>query len=159
MKYEIRKTTIEDMKMVEDAHRRSIIELCSKDYSKEQIKSYSNVNYSKEVWNESVTKDFHEIVITNGKVEGFCHSRIKENGDGEILGLYLTQTVSNKGIGRELVQRAIIKLIDVNIKKITLTANKTAKEFYVKMGFNLITESEIKIRGVILECFRMEMYL
>ena len=43
MDYKIRKTKLEEMKSVEDAHRRSILEICSKDYTSDQIEKFAGV--------------------------------------------------------------------------------------------------------------------
>jgi len=45
-KYTIRKAKKEDLKGVENAHRISIRELCSKDYLPNQIERWSDINYT-----------------------------------------------------------------------------------------------------------------
>ena len=46
----IRKAKLDDMKSVMRAHTLSIEEICSKDYTSEQIAKWADVNYSNDVW-------------------------------------------------------------------------------------------------------------
>ncbi len=155
MEYKIRKTKIDDMNSVEDAHRRSIIEVCSKDYTADQIAKYSAVKYSPEVWENSVNNHFHVVVEVKGKIEGMCHARLLEDGVGEIVGLYFSRVILGKGIGREVIEMAFEYLDQFDIKKIRLTGTVTAKPFYEKMGFIEIEKLQQNIRGAMLDCFRM----
>jgi hypothetical protein len=50
MQYVIRKAKLDDMKSVMRAHILSIEEICSKDYTSEQVAKWADVNYSNDVW-------------------------------------------------------------------------------------------------------------
>jgi putative acetyltransferase len=156
MNYIIRKTKLEDMKAVEDAHRRSILKICSKDYTPDQIEKFAGVKYTSDIWENSVNNEYHIVVEVDGNIEGMCHAKIREDGDGEIVGLYFTEEVAGKGIGREIVEMAFDYLDQFSPKKIVLTGTVTAKPFYEKMGFVEVEEKKINIRGADLTCFRME---
>ena len=156
MKYLIRKSVLEDMKRVEAAHRESILKICSKDYSPEQIEKFSQVKYTDDIWQNSVGNEFHIVVEIEGEVEGFCHAKVREDGNGEIVGLYLTPKAQGKKIGREIVEQAFDFLKQFNPSKIVLNGTKTAKPFYEKMGFKVIEEKKSLIRGIEIESFYME---
>jgi ribosomal protein S18 acetylase RimI-like enzyme len=88
-----------------------------------------------------------------------CHAKIREDGDGEIVGLYFTKEVAGKGLGREIVEMAFDYLNQYEPKKIVLTGTVTAKSFYEKMGFVETEEKKMNIRGAELTCFKMEKIL
>ena len=159
MEYNIRKTELEDMKSVEDAHRKSILEICSKDYTPGQIEKFSGVKYTSDIWENSINKEYHIVVESNGKIEGMCHAKVRENGDGEIVGLYFTKEIAGKGIGRKVVEMAFDYLDQFNPKKIILTGTVTAKPFYERMGFVEVEEKKANIRGAEITCFLMEKVL
>lgn len=159
MNFNIRKTRLEDMAGVMDAHRRSILELCSKDYRSDQIQAWANINYSKDIWQRNVESEFHYVVERENQIEGFCHARIHENGIGEIQGLYFTNKISGLGIGRKIFEHSMKHFYEHKCPRVQITGTKTAKGFYEKMGFRVIEESVIPIRGVDVECFRMELIL
>lgn len=147
------------MKAVEDAHRRSIIEICSKDYSPAQIEKYSAINYSSEIWEKSINDDYHLVVEVKNIIEGFCHAKIGDNGDGHIVGLYFSPVIAGQGIGRKVIEMTFNYLDQYMPRKIVLTGTVTAKPFYEKMGFIAVERKIITIRGAELPCYRMEKVL
>ena len=156
MNYKIRKSKIADMRSVEDAHRRSILEICSKDYTADQIEKFSGVKYTSDIWDNSINNEYHIVVEVDGKIEGMCHAKLREDGDGEIVGLYFSKVISGQGIGREVVEMAFKYLEQFRLKKIVLTGTVTAKHFYKKMGFVEKVEKKINIRGAEITCYSME---
>ncbi len=157
MHYVIRKSKMDDLDEVIEAHKRSILELCSRDYTEEQVNRWSDVNYSLQVWARSVLHEFHWVVEVEGKVEGFCHAQIHEDGRGEIAGLYFTRKIAGHGIGREILERAMDYIKSSGALEISITATISAKGFYEKMGFVEIEEKNVDVRGVSLVCFTMVM--
>lgn len=143
----IRKSKIEDIEQVMDAHKRSIVELCSNDYNEEQIDCWSNVNYSHDIWSRSVNDEYHLVVEKNNKIEGFCHACVHEGAIGEIRGLYFTSEIAGLGYGRKIFKKSIDYLRDNDCNKVVITGTKTAKPFYEKMGFSCIEEKSLNIRG------------
>ena len=144
------------MKSVENAHRRSILEICSKDYTSDQIEKFAGVKYTSDIWANSINNEYHISIEVNGSIEGMCHAKIREDGDGEIVGLYFTKELAGKGLGREIVEMAFDYLDKYKPRKIVLTGTVTAKPFYEKMGFVETEEKKMNIRGADLTCFRME---
>jgi phage terminase large subunit len=65
MDYKIRKTKLEEMKFVEDAHRRSILEICSNDYTSNQIEKFAGVKYTSDIWAKSINNEFHISIEVN----------------------------------------------------------------------------------------------
>ncbi|MBT4790185.1 MAG: GNAT family N-acetyltransferase [Halobacteriovoraceae bacterium] len=159
MDYKIRKTKLEDMKSVEDAHRRSILEICSNDYTLDQIEKFSGVKYSAEIWDNSVNNEYHIVVEVSGRVEGMCHAKLREDGDGEIVGVYFSKVIAGQGIGRDVVEMAFDYLDQFKPKNIILTGTLTAKPFYEKMGFVEVEKKKINCRGALLDCFKMEKHI
>jgi putative acetyltransferase len=156
MQYVIRKAKLDDMKSVMRAHKLSIEEICSKDYTSEQIAKWADVNYSNDFWEKSVQEENHFLIEVANSIEGFCHSMVHENGDGEIKGLYFTKVINGRGIGREVFELSIDFLRQNRCPKVFIFATKTAKGFYEKMGFVEIDQLLINVRGADLECFKME---
>ena len=157
MDYLFRRARFDDMIEVMRAHRLSIKEICSKDYTPEQIEKWSDVKYTDEVWEDSVNKDFHYVIEVDGRIEGFCHSQVHANNVGEIKGLYFTKVVHGRGLGRELFELSMKNLRECGCMTFFIFATKTAKGFYEKMGFIEVESLNIQVRGSNLECYKMEM--
>lgn len=157
MEYLIRRARITDMRDVMRAHRTSIQEICSKDYTPEQIEKWSEVRYTDEVWETSVTHEFHYVIEVDGRIEGFCHSIVHPENIGEIKGLYFTPVVHGRGLGRELFELSMKNLRSRGCQTFFIFATRTAKGFYERMGFIEVERLEIQVRGSDLECFKMEL--
>lgn len=157
LNYKIRKTKIDEMLAVQDVHRRSIIDLCCKDYNQEQIEKWSNVNYNKEIWETSIKEQLHLVVEIDHKIEGFCHSKIRDDGKGEIAGLYFSKKISGRGLGKKIFDESMDYLRKNGCTDFVVFATKTAKGFYEKMGFQEVDSCSLNIRGTELICIKMEM--
>jgi putative acetyltransferase len=159
MNYVIRNAKIEDMQGVMKAHKLSIEQLCSKDYSPDQISCWADVKYSTEIWESSVRDDLHHVVEVDGKIEGFCHSKVLTKGEGVVKGLYFTPKVKDLGIGKEIFDLAMENFRKNNCTKLFISATKTARGFYERMGFHVVEEYVLNVRGADLECYKMERVL
>lgn len=159
MDYIIRKTKIEEMVSVMDAHSRSIRQLCSKDYNQDQVSKWSSVNYTESIWHNTINNEFHICVEVNGRIEGLCHAKVDEDGDGHIVGLYFTDVIAGKGIGREVFEQAIAYIRKAGSTKVFITGTITAKGFYERMGFKAVEKKQVSTRGATLDCYKMEMDL
>ena len=155
----IRKAKIEDKEKVNQAHIRSIREVCAKDYTEDQIAKWSNLTYTDDVWSKTVHKNCCYVIEVNENIFGFCHSYIANSSEGEIAGLYLTPEVIGKGFGRIIFSKCIEYLKENNCKKAYLYSTKTSQKFYQRMGFKLIETKMITLRGTSLESHYMEMEL
>ena len=158
MEYQIRESRFEDMDAVIRAHRTSILELCSKDYSSEQMEKWGNVYYSEEVWRKTIqsSNERHFVVEVNQMIEGFCHCKVHPNGMGEIAGLYVTSKIQGTGLARKAFELCMDFIKAHGCKKVFIFGTKTAKGFYEAMGFCEVEALNINVRGADLECFKME---
>lgn len=155
----IRKAEIKDMEAVNAAHRRSIREVCSKDYTSDQIEKWSDVTYSLDVWTNTVTNECCYVLEQDGEIYGFCHSKVHDEKKGEIVGLYLTPEIIGKGYGRKIFDKCVNYIKDFNPKLIFINGTITAKGFYEAMGFQSKEEKLINIRGANVTIHYMEMIL
>ncbi len=153
--------TLDDMLATQHAHARSIREICGKDYSPEQIKGWSDVQYMAEHFGKAITKDFYRIVRCEGTVEGYIHAGLQEDRKtGEIHGFYLTPKVAGQGIGRQLISLSLEYLKSQNPERIFISATVTAQKFYEHMGFKTVSNLKTHdVRGTPIECYDMEMHL
>ncbi|OUR96793.1 hypothetical protein A9Q84_10660 [Halobacteriovorax marinus] len=157
----IRLAKEKDTKDIWEAHIASIREVCSEDYSNEQIAGWSSFSYSHEHWVKTMKKDHVLVYEKNDKVHGFCHSGIIDDSTAEIYGFYLSPLVVGKGVGMEMLSSTLKYFKDLNnISKVKLIATRTAKSFYEKAGF-IVTGPEFQepTRGIMLECIPMELAL
>ena len=69
-----------------------------------------------------------------GEVRGFCKVT-KEDGGGEIDGIYVAKDLQGEGWGKKLLQKGLEWLGNVDVKLKVVHYNTQAVEFYKRMGF------------------------
>jgi putative acetyltransferase len=158
---EIRRAQHQDATLIIAAHRRSIRQLCSKDYNPEQIAVWSGRDFQEERWRSTMDKD-HVWVIADQQdnIFGFGHLKFMENQTAEIAGLYFVPEVTGQGFGKKLAQIMFDECKKQNTGTIYLTGTKTARPFYQSVGFVQIgPQVDMALGGINIECFKMEKYL
>jgi len=153
----IRKAKLEDKVATNDAHKRSIREVCSKDYNEEQIRIWSDVTYSDEIWENSLKNDIYYVLEKDTVIEGFIHGRIHSDNTGEIMGLYFTPAIMGQGYGRKAFELVMKEILKSNPTKVIISGTKTALPFYKAMGFKVVEVKQSNIRGTVIETNEMEL--
>ena len=153
----IRKATYEDKEQTNEVHRRYIREVCSKDYSSEQIRIWSDVNYSDEIWKRSLEQDIYYVLELDSKIEGFIHGKVHDNNTGEIMGLYFTPTILGKGYGRKSFELVMNEISRKKPQKVIISGTKTARAFYEAMGLKVKEIVQSNIRETVIETCEMEL--
>lgn len=161
MKPEVRRALHEDAAHIIIAHRRSIRELCSKDYSPEQIAAWAGINFQEERWRKTIDQDMVWVISDRqNNIFGFGHMQFQGDCEAEVRGLYFVPEITKKSFGKEIFKLMFEECKKKNIQTIHLTATRTAKAFYDKMGLKQIgPQSSLKIGDQDIECFKMQMSL
>lgn len=154
----IRQARIDDAIEIHNTHRRSIVELCSQDYSKVQIRAWAErpANYKSRM--QSIKRDPFYVVEMNGRVEGFGHMTIREENGKQyafLWGLYFTPKAQGLGAGRKIIEIFEQICRDKKLNLLKLQSTRTSKKFYEKMGFQDDGETSTSMRNVKVECFCM----
>ena len=155
----IRKGKIEDKQQVNLAHKRSIREVCSKDYNEEQVRIWSDVTYDQEIWNRSIQNDIYYVLEKDGTIEGFIHGRVHPDNTGEIMGLYFTPEVIGLGYGRKVFDLVMNDIKSSSPSRVIISGTKTARPFYEAMGFTVVEIKQSNIRGTMIETNEMELLI
>ncbi|MCR4581618.1 MAG: GNAT family N-acetyltransferase [Bacilli bacterium] len=134
MKYELVKSSIEDIDRLSEYKKKTIFEY-AKDLSNDEIDKINNYVAS-EV--PKLINDYCNIVVDN-KVIGCLLLTNKD--DGILLDeIYLEEEYRNKGIGSSIINDV---LTNNNIVYLWVyKANERAVFLYKKLGFNVIEETE-----------------
>lgn len=152
----IRKGRLEDINKVMNIHRRSIRELCAKDYNQDQIEKWSDVKYTMDIWTKTINQDCFYVYEKENDIYGFCHALLRENNCGEIIGMYFAPEIQGLGLGAKIFNLCMDYLLSQNVKKVIIHGTKTARHFYESMGFVCVEEKKSKIRGALIDSFLFE---
>ena len=154
----VRRAQKEDASKIIEAHRKSIREICSKDYSPKQIEVWSGRDFQEGQWHETIDHDFVWVVADAAdEALGFGHLQIR-NGGAKLMGLYFAPEAIGRGHGKIMITLMVQECKARAIKAISLTGTKTAHSFYEKVGFVQIGPlKEVPIGGIPFEVFEMRM--
>ncbi len=161
MSYQIRRALHHDAKGIIATHRRSIRELCQRDYTEAQIAAWSGRDFKEERWHASIDKDMVWVIAdTADNIFGFGHLEFPDNKPARLAGLYFAPEVLGFGYGRKIVELMKAECRNKSIFTVDLLATKTAKRFYERMGFVQDGEStQAPMGDQWIECFKMECVL
>lgn len=121
------------------------------DYNEEQV----------EKWASSALKFTDEKFFLN-------HTVVAENEKGEIIGygmmdstgyfdhLFVHKDYQRKGVAQAISENLESYAKSIGAKKITVHASITAKPFFLKAGYTVISSNEVKIDEVTFVNYKME---
>lgn len=160
MEIKIRRAVHSDASGIINSHRRSIREVCAKDYNSQQIAAWSGRDFKEERWHQTMDKDLVWVISDEeNKIFGFGHLMMKDQTEGHVAGLYFVPEVIGLGFGKRLFQLMKEECKQAEIPLMTLGATKTAKTFYQTLGFEEVGATVSKMGDQQIESFNMRMSL
>ena len=156
----IRKAVKEDARLIIQAHIRSIREVCSSEYTVEQVKAWSGRDFQVSRWQQTMDHD-HVWVISNDQKEifGFGHLSFPTEEEAYLAGLYFVPEVIGLGFGKQMMELMLNEVNKRQTKMIKLNATKTALKFYLKAGFSVDETSFIMMSDQKIDCINMHLQL
>jgi putative acetyltransferase len=144
----IREANVDDAQTLKELHNRSVLALCSKDYSAEQLEDW--VKFSTvERYQERLK--FHRTFV--GEIEGLMVGFVRWNpATNELCSIFVDPDHTRRGIGTRLMKKAYEDALAMGVEKMWLYASLTAVPFYKAESWNYL---ELTKRGS-LACIRME---
>lgn len=157
----IRMAKAGDERGIHDAHMQSIRELCSKDYSAEQINAWGGREFNYAGKKSLIQQQHVWVVECDGVIQGYGLLFInQEKSLAEIGGLYLTAKVVGLGLGKQIISEMKLKAKQLGFTVLHLSSTITSKEFYQKQGAQQVGEDQlVSINGMPIECHPMQIQL
>jgi GNAT superfamily N-acetyltransferase len=130
--------------------------------SNEQIRYMLDWMYNLETLSSQIMNGHHFFILReNGKDLGFIGFEFNypHENNSKIHKIYVLPGYQGRGIGKKLINKALIDSKCFGIKTLSLNVNRFNKavEFYLKEGFTITKEENIDIgNGFLMEDFVME---
>lgn len=160
MTFTIRRARHDDAAGIIEAHIRSIREICSQDYTPEQVNAWAGRKFREVLWQQAIDRDLVWVVEHEEKVRGFGHLALMSKEKGEVMGLYLTPEVKGLGAGKEMFRVIREEAIKNGLCELELHATLTAKTFYEHCGFHqYASDTTVEMQGVPIPCHPMKCQL
>ncbi len=138
-------------KEIPELFTNAIHKTCHKDYTKEQLNAWANLNIDYKTWEERLVKIKPYLAIIDKKLVGFA-----EFYDDYIDCFYVHPEYQGCGVGKMLINH-IFKIAKENEQTLLkVDASITAKPFFEKFGFKEVKKNIVKRVNVELINFSMQ---
>lgn len=120
----------------------------AKDYTKEQLNVWAAGEVNLEKWNQSLMNNYCVVATQNEIIVGFGDIDKTSYLDR----LYVHKDYQGQGIATAICD----KLEQIGNGKITTHASISARSFFERRGYKIISENEVERENVVLVNFIME---
>ena len=152
----IRTATANDIDELKALYYNTITTVNTKDYNTEQIKAWSSTAGRTERLIKKINEQHFYIVETTDKIiTGFASLSTL----GYLDMMYVHKDFQGKGIAKLLLEKILETAEILNLSIIESDVSITAKPFFEKQGFKVLKEQTVKIEGVVLTNFKMQLII
>ena len=127
----------------------------SRDYAPKQILAWAPDFIDLELWRSRFTHSFTFLAELEGKIVGFAN--LESNGKIDMF--YVAADSQRVGIGAALMAAVLRKANSLHLGHLSSEVSITARPFFEKFGFKILSEQSARIRGETLKNFKMAMEL
>ncbi|GEJ46459.1 GNAT family N-acetyltransferase [Chryseobacterium sp. ON_d1] len=147
----IRKGNETDLPEMLSLFKTSIDEVCKKDYDQHQLEAWKSGADNKERWIKVIRDQYVLVAVSGNQIAGFC---TLDQGN-YIDMLFVHKDYQQKGIASILYNEVEKEVRLHHQMQITADVSKTARPFFERIGFHVIQEQEVNIKGIALTNYKM----
>ncbi|GLT16430.1 acetyltransferase [Vibrio zhanjiangensis] len=124
-------------------------------YSQQQVEAWAPDDWDMKKWHETMSRIKPYIAEINGQVAGYADLQ----DSGLIDHFFCHHECQGQGVGRALMEHVKQQAQRRGISRLYSEVSITARPFYERMGFKVVREQQVEMRGQFLTNFVMEQYL
>lgn len=122
-----------------------------RDYTKEQIEAWAPSNFDKSIWKQKITGIDPYVAVIDSKIVGYGDIQ----SDGLIDHFFCHHEFQRKGIGSQLYSCLEEMAKKKDIAGVSAVVSITAQPFFRSMGFEIVHEQTLSLRGQKLKKYKM----
>jgi GNAT superfamily N-acetyltransferase len=126
-----------------------------RDYSPEQVAAWAPQPPDLVRWHQRIADLTLWIAELDGRLAGFCGL----GAGGHVDLLYTDYRFQRQGVARCLYQQVEKEARQRGVRRLFTEASITARPFFEKMGFEVLREQSVELRGVTFQNYAMEKHL
>ena len=129
-------------------HRRAILALAGGIYSQAECESWAH-GLRARLYAEIAARweTFVVAEMLHRAVGGYCSYTMRDDGTGEVCGLYTDPLFQKRGLGTALLLRAEGDLAAAGATRIKVRASLASRSFYQRRGYAVVEHASWKTRG------------
>ena len=126
-----------------------------RDYNQKQIEAWAPENFDLTRWEKRVENYQIFVAEDTQGIAGFAELDVT----GHIDCFYVHMARQGQGVGKLLIKSIEKEASSRNLPRLFAEVSITARPFFEHMGYKILKEQEVEIRGQTLTNFRMEKFL
>ncbi|MBT0812884.1 GNAT family N-acetyltransferase [Litoribacter ruber] len=147
----VRRANLGDLSTLRELFVETIIASCKNDYSEKQISAWTSSASNTLRWEEKFSSQIFTVAESENRIIGFASLQQYKVLDH----LFVHKDWQRKGIAYALVKEIEVLAKEREVSELDVEASLTAKGFFEKMGFNVLSHQLVTIKGVELLNFKM----
>ncbi len=144
-----------DVDALIDLFRQAVRRVAIRDYSEAQVKAWAPDMAEREKWVERRASRPTWVAEIDGKVAGFTDLE----PDGHVDMMYVHPDFRGRGVANALMAKVEEAADEQKLGRLYTEASITARPFFEKKGFRVISAQTVHVRGQDLVNYRMEKFL
>ncbi|GAE64638.1 GNAT family N-acetyltransferase [Chryseobacterium indologenes] len=148
----IRRGNENDLAEMKQLFAETITSICKDDYTEEQLEAWRSGAENNERWLKVIHEQFVLVAISEHTIVGFATL-----DQGNYLDLFFVhKNYQHQGIASQLYEQIENAARKQTERYIRSDVSKTAKSFFEKLGFYVLKEQIVPIKGIALTNFKMQ---
>ncbi|RWW92334.1 GNAT family N-acetyltransferase [Flavobacterium cerinum] len=147
----LRQAVLTDLDEIKELFTATITTICTNDYTPEQIAVWASTVENSHRWYDAVAGQLFLLAEMDDKIVGFASL----DNSTYIDFMYVHKDYQRQGIAEILMEELEIEARDFGTITLTSDVSKTARPFFERIGFEVVTEQLNLRRGVEIVNYKM----
>lgn len=123
-----------------------------RDYNKQQVKAWAPDEFDSEIWLQKMTDIQPFVAELDGVIVGYSDVQ----SSGLVDHFFCHHAYQGQGVGRALMAHVFKQAKEKGLTRLYSEVSITARPFFEHMGFSVLKEQQVEVRGAILTNYVME---
>lgn len=147
----LRQAVLTDLDEIKELFTATITTVCTNDYTPEQIAVWASTVENSHRWYDAVASQFFLLAEIDDKIVGFAS--LENNTHIDFM--YVHKDYQRQGIAETLMNELETEARDLHAMALTSDVSKTARPFFERIGFDVITKQLNPRKGVEIVNYKM----
>ncbi|NDJ79967.1 GNAT family N-acetyltransferase [Vibrio campbellii] len=126
-----------------------------RDYTEQQVKAWAQEGFDSQLWLKKMISIQPFVAELDGVIVGYSDVQ----PSGLVDHFFCHHEYQGQGVGRALMTHVLKQAAAKGLDRIYSEVSITARPFYEHMGFTVVNEQQIEVRGATLTNYVMERHL
>ncbi|KIP68235.1 acetyltransferase [Vibrio harveyi] len=123
-----------------------------RDYTEQQVKAWAQEGFDSQLWLKKMVSIQPFVAVLDGVIVGYSDVQ----PSGLVDHFFCHHEYQGQGVGRALMTHVLEQAKAKGLARIYSEVSVTARPFYEHMGFIVVNEQQIEVRGATLTNYVME---